>query len=626
MRLITIGDPHYNVSNSDGTTSKDRLIKIKNFINLTNTDIAIFLGDITDNHTTTEFSETKTIINQVKSSITKFVIIGNHDLTTTGSTGKDRFESYFGSSKHRVEITETINGVTTTYQLLFIGMYKDGSGNFYWDFDFSSLTATQKTLNTLIFIHGPCIPAPANCTCCNWGNPTDGYYFGYPMAYPYDIKTELNKFTHLRAIYTGHVHYQSYQTVDILDNLGNGSKNVRHITQGALIDRIIGQCDTGRKPTDYVGFTNITPSSFQYKNLNYNVPFIDPFTTELVAIYYAWYDSNFKECLNPDPGNVTACHNLGKDSEVYNCPATNDHNSMFPNRWAGRYKINVTATPVLYSSIDENVIRWQLGLMKYTGVKILAFSYWGAQKPITVTALSKLFAVLNSPTNPHPNIKISIYYEDANNRSVPLIKSDIDSIISNYGSSKYFHKVNNKPVFWVYGVGTVAFAQKWDGIRKDKNLYIIQKEFMGSTWKSSYSYLNLADAYHQYAPANRYVLTETTDNKYADGGSAGFWRYHACARLCRPDVDPVNCPYTEFDDAVKSMKNSGARYHIIFWNEWQENSGIEPATLFNHIEGPTGSFTKVGDTYGNKYLDIVKKYFNPSSTVCNNPDFDFRLV
>lgn len=267
MRIITVGDTHLNYTNKDSTTSKNRLTTIKGFINQSNIDRCIILGDATDNATDTEFTDVKGIINSITK--TTDVIIGNHDLISEGSTGKDRFESYFGSSKKRITVTEGL----TTYQLLFIGMYSSG-GHLYWDFDFSSITPDQKSMHTIIFIHGPVKTPPSDCTCCNW---TDGYYFGYPMAYPSDIKLELNKFTNIRAIYTGHVHIRTSQIFDILDASGKGSTNVYHITLGALIDRDIGQCDTSRVPTDYVGYSKITPTTFQYTTLKYSDKFVDPF-------------------------------------------------------------------------------------------------------------------------------------------------------------------------------------------------------------------------------------------------------------------------------------------------------------------------------------------------------------
>lgn len=325
-------------------------------------------------------------------------------------------------------------------------------------------------------------------------------------------------------------------------------------------------------------------------------------TPNLVAIYYAWYPDNFKECLPADSGNVKVC----PPGSITNCPSPNDHKTMYPRRWAGRYLPNLKGTEdpaiELYSSTDETIIRTQLALMKRGGIGILAFSYWGNQNLITVTALDKLFQALNSPDNPHPEIKISIFYEDQANRPLSTIVADVQNIISNYGSSPYFLKINNKPVFWVYGNNTLSLAQKWNTIRTNQNIYVVQKEF-GSTWKS---YLNLADSWYQYAPANRYVTTQTGTTKFSSGVSAGFWRYHACSRLTRPDTIG---DYSPFENALIQMKNDGAQFHILFWNEWQENSSIEPATLFDHIEGGTGTFPQIGTPYGTKYIDLIGKYF-----------------
>lgn len=331
-------------------------------------------------------------------------------------------------------------------------------------------------------------------------------------------------------------------------------------------------------------------------------------TPNLVAIYYSWYDPNFKECLPADQGNVDDCNSLGKGSEVYGCPDPNDHTTLFPLRWAGRYLPNLGgAEDGLYSSTNPYVIRKQLSLMKQAGIGVLAFSFWGQQKPITIQALDVLFNVLNSKSNPHPEIKISIYYEDSSNRNIDTIKSDINSIIDKYGNSPFFYKINNKPVFWAYTNSTLSVAQKWSTIRTDTGIYCIQKEFSG--WQSN---LNLTDSLHEYAPAVRVVTTQFNNIVYAIGISAGFWRYHACSRLDRCDV--IN-DYSSFENGLIQAKNSNppAQHIIVFWNEWQENSGIEPASLYNHIEGSSSNpFTQINPSYGNKYIDLVAKYFyNP---------------
>lgn len=341
----------------------------------------------------------------------------------------------------------------------------------------------------------------------------------------------------------------------------------------------------------------------------------------LGVFYYGWYTvageippwQNWAENEVPDTGNVVDCahctgHTTQAECEQFNCIWSSSTNACIgtttccnhspPTTWAGNY----LPDGGLYSSMDESVIRRQLQQMKNAGIDFIIASYWSDRKSgITKLTLSKLFQILNSGNNPHPNVKVTILYEDADNLPQATIEADIQYILDTYSNDKYFMKVDNLPVVWVYGNPNLTFATKWDNIRKSKNIYTFMKVFAG--WQS---FENLANSFYQYGPGVRYELTQSATTKYSSYVSPGFYRYHSCSRLIRADI--VNDYATNFEHAIQEMANDGAKWHTIqTWNEWQESSGIEPASRINHDDA--GAFTIKSDSFGTAYLDIVAKYF-----------------
>lgn len=650
LRFMTIGDPHIS-DDSNYSADLTRLTTIKDFVNTVpynKLDFIVFLGDITDTPTDTEFTNAKNVVLTMNPRF--YVVIGNHDLTTSGSTGKDKFETYFGVSKHIENIKD--------YQLIFVGLYKNIDGSLHWDFDFDSMTSTQKALPTIVFIHGPVEDSPPN-DCTNWGA-----FFGYPFQSSTgftDIRTKLGTFSNLKVVYAGHVHYETDQTFTI----GN-STNVRCITNDALIDRSTGQCDG--QHTNCIGYTRIRENGtvdytlIPYQNCargtgtnpcNYNdtpcttAAFSDPFdiggnNPSLGTFFYGWYTKsgespawhNWSECGNPDSGNCTDCggtwngttNTCTGGTEIINCPATNDHSTMIPNRWAGRYlpMLGGTTNPSteLYSSLDAATMKTQLSLMKDAGIEFIIFSWWG-QGTVSDASLDLLMnTVLPAADNPYPNIKVCIYYEKEGyaDNSIALIKADIDYLNNHYISdtnagSSYYFKINvngmSKPVIWVYNQPALSFATKWNTIRNDKSIYTVLKEV--PNWDQPANVI-LADCWHQYGPAVRYGKT----GNFHSFVSPGFYRYHACARLLRCDqLNSGNGDYSDFEAKLNIMKNDGCKFHTIqTWNEWQESSGVEPAVAINHIEGGSGAFTVKGTQYqyGKAYINLIKHI------LCGNGD------
>jgi hypothetical protein len=310
-------------------------------------------------------------------------------------------------------------------------------------------------------------------------------------------------------------------------------------------------------------------------------------TTNLGIFYYTTHRTGsgafgWAECNECDQGNVTACG----AANIIHC---NQCPHSLPSRWAGRYLPELG----LYDTADANIMRQHFQWIQDAGIGFVIFSWWG-QNSISDTALTTLLSVI-----PNYNLKFTIYYENEAYGN-PNISADIDYLRNKCFNHASYQKVNGKPSVWVYNENTSADIQRWITVKNSKSLYIVLKEASG--WQ------NITDAdisFHQYAPASRYGITKTTTKKYSSFVSPGFFRYHACSRLQRCDL---NNSWQDFETALSTMKNDGAQWHTIqTFNEFMECSSVEPAAYYNHtLSGP---FPKVNNSYGTKYLDLIRKYF-----------------
>jgi hypothetical protein len=310
--------------------------------------------------------------------------------------------------------------------------------------------------------------------------------------------------------------------------------------------------------------------------------------TNLGVFYYTMHKMgpgafNWTDCTEADQGNRNSCG-------INNITPCNQCHHVLPTRWAGRYLPDLG----LYETADANVMKQHFQWMQDAGIGFIIFSWWG-QGSISDTALSTLLNVI-----PNFNLKFVIYYENEAYGN-PNISADIDYLNNKCFNNSQYLKVNGKPSVWVYNQNLASDAQRWIAIRNSKGLYVVLKEVPG--WQT----INGIDAWHQYAPASRYGITKTATNKFSSFVSPGFYRYHSCERLQRCDL---NNTWQDFDNVLNTMKNDGCAWHTIqTFNEWMECSGIEPAAFYDHVTTGTNPYPKVNNTYGTKYLDLIKKYF-----------------
>ena len=254
IRFITVGDPHVIADNKDNQENisdmgNKRLGQVVNFVNKADVDFVVFLGDMADDGTV----ESNELVKDMFKNLNKpyYVIAGNHDLFVSNNM----FEKYYGP----MERIEYVNG----YQLLFIGIYREPDVNgeiLKWSFDFNK---ADKSAPTFVFIHGPVTDLPIECIHCQIKD--KGI-----LEYAKDAKKELDKFSNLIGVYSGHIHYDSDQVI-------NGT---RYVTVNGLNIFRIGDAINGLNDfrsvdfkivnfSDKVGYSEIKDREYHYQLVPY---------------------------------------------------------------------------------------------------------------------------------------------------------------------------------------------------------------------------------------------------------------------------------------------------------------------------------------------------------------------
>lgn len=243
IRFIVVGDPHVKAINKDDKDNisdkgNRRLEQVVNFVNKSDIDFVVFVGDITDDGTI----ESNDLVKEILKKLNKqyYLVAGNHDLLSSDNM----FEKYYGP----MERIEYVNG----YQLLFIGIYKENNGYdriYKWSFDFNK---ADKNIPTLVFIHGPVTDLPTECIHCQ-------LKLKEVLEYAKSIKTELDRFNNLIGVYSGHIHYDSDQII-------NGT---RYITINGLNNIRFGEYVKVIKFSDKIGYAEIKDGKSYYNLISY---------------------------------------------------------------------------------------------------------------------------------------------------------------------------------------------------------------------------------------------------------------------------------------------------------------------------------------------------------------------
>lgn len=230
LKFITVGDIHAWI---------DRIRTVVNFINSSDADFAVFLGDIGDDTVVGyKYSQIKTELNNLVKPY--YILSGNHDTDPVEAPCMEDSDPYVTTFGYLDKIVDNKG-----YQIIITRYCITND----WSFLFNG---TIKEKPTFVFTHGPVKQLVTDCT---WVD-----YFKYNFT----MKPELDKLTKLLGVYAGHVHEYNNEMEGI----------TRHVTEEALVSGSV--CNT--TPTLYVGYTKVnTDLTTQYARLNFNNPFVPPF-------------------------------------------------------------------------------------------------------------------------------------------------------------------------------------------------------------------------------------------------------------------------------------------------------------------------------------------------------------
>jgi hypothetical protein len=250
LRFITVGDIH-----TDYSGALNRLKTIVSFIDQSDVDFAVYLGDISgqiggSGCSLSSYNAVKTELE--KSNKPYFILAGNHDTSQCLSSivcnqTDGNYIKVFGYY-HKVT---TINN----YQIIIASWCNTSSLS-------TLFNQTDKNKPSLVFTHGPVLCGnncgTTNCKCNNNSNWATYFDDNFGMK-----TNHLNQFTKLIAVYSGHVH-------DFYNQICNNTRYViEHLTAGST-------CSTST--SNYIGYTKVnTDYTTQYARLNYNNNFVRPF-------------------------------------------------------------------------------------------------------------------------------------------------------------------------------------------------------------------------------------------------------------------------------------------------------------------------------------------------------------
>ena len=306
-----------------------------------------------------------------------------------------------------------------------------------------------------------------------------------------------------------------------------------------------------------------------------------------------------------------------------------------------------------YNDRTGAVINQHLDWSRFAGIDFWVASWWGPESREDVTLLNHI--LLNPNLN---DFKIAVFYETTgrtnNFENYDNLGPDITYLANNYFNHPNYLKINNKPVLFIYltrvlsGRGTLQSSLTT--IRNAASVagyevFIVGDQVFGSP-PSSANNIALLDAITNYdvygsMGASGYA-TQTSVNSYysaqsgwktlAQGVNVGFIPgtvpgfndngvrngHNPLSRKLMADQEFGSLFRAMVVEAKKHVDNTlGNMLMVTSWNEWHEDTQIEPQRLMlptNIDVSPSGSDYTTDlfyEGYGERYLQILREEIDP---------------
>ena len=306
-----------------------------------------------------------------------------------------------------------------------------------------------------------------------------------------------------------------------------------------------------------------------------------------------------------------------------------------------------------YNDRTEAVINQHLDWSRFAGIDFWVASWWGPGSREDVTLVNHIL--------PNPNlndIKIAVFYETTgrtdNFEDYENLGPDITYIANNYFNHPNYLKINNKPVLFIYltrvlsGRGTLQSSLTT--IRNAASaagyqIFIVGDQVFGSP-PSSAGDIALLDAITNYdvygsmgasgyatqASVNSYYSAQSGWKALAQGVNVGFIPgtapgfndkgvrdgHYPLSRKLTADQEFGSLFRAMVDEAKKHVDGDlGNMLMVTSWNEWHEDTQIEPVRLTaptSTDDSPPGSDYTTGlsyEGYGERYLRILREETDP---------------
>ncbi len=329
------------------------------------------------------------------------------------------------------------------------------------------------------------------------------------------------------------------------------------------------------------------------------------------------------------------------------------NNNFHGNEYLRKH-LDPIQTPELgkYSEKNPAVIKQHLEWCEYSGINLWVCSWWGPGDETDQTLKNH---ILNHPDL--SNMKIALIYETVGRipglEDISNVEPDINYIIENYFDHPNYLKINEKPVLFLYlsrvlsqtGILEKTIkAMRETAKQAGLDLYIVGDQVFGQP-PSSTDQIVLLDAitnYDVYGNLNAEMYaTQEKVNKYF--ATLSGWRSmaHQEGVSFIPAISPgfndrgVRSGHVPLSRKLSDKGSFGSLFEemldgalkitdpelknllmITSWNEWHEDTQIEPAAL-SSASSKDDSESTIDYTsgleyegYGTKYLDILKKTIN----------------
>lgn len=308
-----------------------------------------------------------------------------------------------------------------------------------------------------------------------------------------------------------------------------------------------------------------------------------------------------------------------------------------------------------YDDSDPEVISQHLAWFRKSNIGLVVTSWWGPNRSEDTTTRDVLME--HSYLG---NLKVALHYEtkgrikEENGNDMSTVEDDIQYMCENYFNHENYYKVDGRPVLFIYisrkleELGTLEYAllsMRSTASKCGHNLYIVGDAVFAKApdeAKKSFSYLDAVTNYDVYGSSGGpkqetpYAGTERIDKYYEEQEK---WRDLAHKENCRfiPAVSPgYNDRGVRFDKnnppvsrrlTESSEEGSLFKYQlekalplvdpqmdklilVNSFNEWHEDTQIEPVAAVNENEGVTiepqeRTFGVEYEAYGELYLDIL---------------------